>query len=54
VKLFGWALILVGGGLVVVGARKLLTQVEPDEPDDGSTYYSDGPELPDPDLNDGV
>ncbi len=33
-KLFGWALILVGGGLAVVGVRKLIAPpAEPGDPD---------------------
>ena len=33
-KLFGWALILAGGGLVVYGVRRLSAPAaEPDDPD---------------------
>ncbi len=53
-KLFGWALILAGGGLVVVGIRQTLKGFQPDETadldyepvDDGSRAYDD--------LNDGI
>jgi hypothetical protein len=62
VKLLGWALILVGGGLVVYGVRRLSAPAaEPDDPDydpeetsayDQSDWGSDT--IHPHDLNDGA
>jgi hypothetical protein len=61
VKLFGWALILTGGGLVVVGIRQAVKGFRSDEPEmekvtppayDQADWGSDT--IHPHDLNDGV